>query len=494
MLSCRRVGQRAALCQGLGRRWETTSSAPSASHPIPSISPYQHPHLNHAVGRRSLALRCLDEITSPLDALAIVRTVERRFGRVAEYRFQRDMEVTSRYQYLVNIAFWDPAAYSRVPKGPIVLQTALSPDNPNLLPGGVGLADVAPFLEAKDWTDNDLTEEFKDQPLQDGSRIIQFRVEHFNRFQKDSVAPPEYVQRFDYSLSSSFVRWGGFAPIQPIENPVISQSELVFGNANVDHPHMRHVVKLMSSRHALKDPYQTSRTRTSAPSRSSKPARAAAPPASDAPELLLDSIISPPITSLPAAPAIPPSQPQATETTAEVQPIQPQMQAEATQSTLQAEVTAERVEGQPPAAEATAEVQPAQAPTQAEATQSPLQAKVMAEAKEEAAEPETKSAPQPEKRTFPVLVTERSQVRAARGVSVKIKTGSPAKAAAPKAAVAQSTAKTSAKPAKKKKKEGSKPQEVIEALSQRPIEVEERTPGMTERLKGLFGGWGGNLY
>jgi hypothetical protein len=43
-----------------------------------------------------------------------------------------------------------------------------------------------------------------------------------------------------YSLMANFVRWGGFAPKEPLAQPVkISRSELLFGGANVDHPHMR---------------------------------------------------------------------------------------------------------------------------------------------------------------------------------------------------------------------------------------------------------------
>jgi hypothetical protein len=75
----RRVGQRAAAlhaCRYSSARAE--SSAP-------------HPHLYHVLGERMIILRSMDSefVSSPVDALAIVRAVERRFGRVAEYRFHR---------------------------------------------------------------------------------------------------------------------------------------------------------------------------------------------------------------------------------------------------------------------------------------------------------------------------------------------------------------------------------------------------------------------
>jgi hypothetical protein len=52
--------------------------------------------------------------------------------------------------------------------------------------GGVGLADIEPFLNPKDWTDNDLEAEvnahFEKETPTDGSRVVVFNVEHHGGF------------------------------------------------------------------------------------------------------------------------------------------------------------------------------------------------------------------------------------------------------------------------------------------------------------------------
>jgi hypothetical protein len=106
LVSCRRVGQR-AIWRGI--RAESTSPAADTS-PAQGASPTQgtsnldliaalpgarptqpgkHPLISQALGYRAIVLRTVQSIESPVDAFAIIRALERRFGRVAEYRFHR---------------------------------------------------------------------------------------------------------------------------------------------------------------------------------------------------------------------------------------------------------------------------------------------------------------------------------------------------------------------------------------------------------------------
>jgi hypothetical protein len=64
-----------------------------------------------------------------------------------------------------------------------MLRVTLPPSNPNLLSGGIGLADLKPLLDAQDRTDQtsdvDVGDDLKPT---DGSRVLQFRVEHYGPF------------------------------------------------------------------------------------------------------------------------------------------------------------------------------------------------------------------------------------------------------------------------------------------------------------------------
>lgn len=77
------------LARRVGQQTAAIRACRYASQVSPRAAAEQHPHLHHVLGDQVLTMRTMDYITSPLDALAIVRAVERRFGRVAEYRFYR---------------------------------------------------------------------------------------------------------------------------------------------------------------------------------------------------------------------------------------------------------------------------------------------------------------------------------------------------------------------------------------------------------------------
>ncbi|KAJ7502976.1 hypothetical protein B0H11DRAFT_613085 [Mycena galericulata] len=255
MLSCRRVRQ----CRRVGLQWRSSSSQagePSTSTPptLPHSTGPRHPRLDYVLGRRSCLLRVVQDargLYSPLDAYAIIRAIERRFGRVAEYRFYRDAE-SNRLQYLGHFSFFDPAAYERVPRSaPTVLRVAVPAAPPGS--GGVGLADLekAGVLVSKDWRDNDLTEEvrahFEAPELKDGERVIQFHVDHWDgRFQKHHMPPPTYVARFNQAFTANFVRWGGFAPMKP-DGARVTRGDVLWGSTKVDHPAMRFALQLWGS-------------------------------------------------------------------------------------------------------------------------------------------------------------------------------------------------------------------------------------------------------
>ncbi|KAJ6589865.1 hypothetical protein DFH09DRAFT_1140294 [Mycena vulgaris] len=502
MFSCRRVGQRAAW-QRLGWRAESTSSSsaatasstlsPSVATVSSTISPStrvrgEHPHLAHVLGHRAIVLRAAEDIVSPVDAFAIIRAVERRFGRVAEYRFHRDADCSARYQYIAYMAFWDPAAYARVPQGNVVLNVILPPVNQNTseLPGGIGLADITPVLDAQDWTDNNLADEvdgYFEQPT-DGSRVIPVRVEHYaGRFQKHKMLPPLSTMRSNHSLVSQFVHWGGFAPMTPAPKAHITRSDLLFGGAPVDHPHMRHLLQGWQA--SSQNPYESRR-------RSPAPTWKPEPPTSESKNPFLQAV---------------------TET-------DPQTEEPIASSRDTPTSASPTLSAQLPAAEPTAEASPTP-PLQAKAKQAPPPPK--AEPKQatvKATEPTPDESPKPTAppRAAPIpMSVPISDARAARNVmrnapfasqakiqqaNAKPRVGAKANAnaaskssATAKPNAAKSNATATAKPTKKQKgaekgkdAKGGK-EKATSSLPSRPVEVEERQTGMATRLKGLLGGW-----
>ncbi|KAJ7772107.1 hypothetical protein DFH07DRAFT_803733 [Mycena maculata] len=481
MLSCRRVGRirRVALQYRPSSTQAVKQDGPSASEPPPRL-PASHPQLPYLLGQRSLVLRMVDNhyLESPLDAYAVVRAVEARFGRIFQFRFHRDAE-SNRFQFLAFLCFADPDAYTRVPKkGPNVVRAYV----PAHLPpsGGIGLADLekAGVLTPKDWTDGDLAEEvrahYEGPKLQDGQRVIQFHVDHhIGSFQKVNKSPAgDYnLRNLREPLMASFVRWGGFAPMERI--PVtpetrVTRAHLLCGGAPVDHPFMRYQLDAWSNsiphpflrvplqpvtQHAVKIPPQESLH--VAPNANAKASETIAINTVEAKQSPTADTKQPPI-------------PQATPPPlkADTKPPAPQ-----------------KIEPDAPRPE-----RPTVANTTPQATRSKLEANAKHPAPEAA---RLERAQQAAGRTL---------MRAARGSSRKV---DPVKAEAVKQeqgpkgqqqnAKAQRPQAKASQPVKGKKKQEKRKdmekEKPVEKARESPIEVEERKAGIATRLKGIFGGW-----
>jgi hypothetical protein len=131
----------------------------------------QHSRLRYVLGKQNILIRVEQQkgtvgIPSPVAALAIIRAVERRFGKVAEYRFNRDSETSSRFQVLGYLAFKDPASYDLLPpSGPAMLRATVPASSIASAPGGVGLGDLLPYLNHDPQEDDD------------GGHVIEFKLE-----------------------------------------------------------------------------------------------------------------------------------------------------------------------------------------------------------------------------------------------------------------------------------------------------------------------------
>ncbi|KAJ6495799.1 hypothetical protein C8R47DRAFT_1116442 [Mycena vitilis] len=461
-----RVGHRQAL---RGCRYASAQGAAQVAG---------HPHLRYVLGSAAILLRTTQRIESPIDALAIVRAVERRFGRAADYQFFRDAENSSQYQFIAHFAFWDPAAYARVPQKSTILRVKLPPVNDNLMAGGIGLADAAPYLEPQDWPDNDLAAEVDAhsvyEPPTGGSRIIEVSVDHATGralLKRDAKRGTGFNDgRAQFSIMTNFVRWGGFAPKEPLpaDVPNITRSDLWFGNANIDHVRMRNqldVWRNLTHSEPRRTPMHTTTQQTREAAATSERVRPADPrprtpsaaqpaqqPKEDAP------IVQSTELSFESAPAASPS-------------------ADASTSPAPSSISLE----------SEAESQSSAPTSPASTSEPPAQPATAATPQTQVAKPATAAQPKPAAKPAP---ERRNQARSARVVTQKIKPDEPVVATSanqPKAKGKAGAAPQAQQPQRRHRKEAAPAP--APTLEERPIEVEERATGMSARLKGLMKGW-----
>ncbi|KAJ7039031.1 hypothetical protein C8F04DRAFT_1086879 [Mycena alexandri] len=470
MLS-RRVGQRAV------RYASSAATAASSSAPPATTKVEEHPHLLHVLGNRAISVRTTDSIVSPADALAIVRAIEHRFGRVAEFRFAKDSD-PNRFRGTAQIAFADPATYARVPTAITRLRVKMPPANDIPESGGAGLADIAPYLDAQEWSGNDLPAEVDEEPPTDGSRIIEVNIQPSpNGF--ESINLPSVIAKNRTNIISTFVSWGGFAPLSPLPQSVeVTQSDLYCGEPKVDHPHMRNQLQVWNKwLYGPQGPPQTTNTSAVAPSSSVDTVKAAEPQ-TDVQEVQSEP---PPETTqtssfdstdalpwLSAGPASPP--PESSSPTASTSTPSPTTSASEPTPALESQNQPKTADPRPIKSQASVKTKPALVIT-----------------------------------PIPDVAIRRSEARAARSVVLKnlpkpppmskpkktspsprpLERGPPGPPKPVAKVVSEEQEKAKAERAKAKKEKAAKETKAAE----QPIEVEERKTGVAGRLKGLFGGW-----
>ncbi|KAG5647077.1 hypothetical protein DXG03_001447 [Asterophora parasitica] len=94
-------------------------------------------------------------LSSPAEALAVIRAVERKYGAVREYRFTKDFELPSHYQIYVNVAFRDPNAFERIPLKPEPFTVTLPSTIANR-PGGIGLDELQAVLQPQEYVKSNI--------------------------------------------------------------------------------------------------------------------------------------------------------------------------------------------------------------------------------------------------------------------------------------------------------------------------------------------------
>ncbi|KAG2347473.1 hypothetical protein BDR05DRAFT_958170 [Suillus weaverae] len=196
-----------------------------------------------AVGpaRRTVCIRMSRPLAGGMvDAFAIVRGVERKFGRIREYRFIRDGEVNSEYQMLCWAAFQSEDSMGLVPEMGINLSVPAATQDPTIPEGGPGLEQLQGLFDSEDVNPSSPPTCSAKGPLTQ-PRLIEINVQRAAsdlRFNGVS-SPLNLTKGRRIAIGHSFYEWGGFYPLKPLytSSPFVSPSEEALPTP--DHEQMR---------------------------------------------------------------------------------------------------------------------------------------------------------------------------------------------------------------------------------------------------------------
>ncbi|RDB25360.1 hypothetical protein Hypma_007614 [Hypsizygus marmoreus] len=216
---------------------------------------------------RTAYIRLSRFLRSPVEGYAVMRALERKYGAIREFRLLRDYEVHSVYQNIVHVSFRDPETLKRIPETKETLSIVLPSIDLNS-PGGVGLDELESVLESQEYTDDasipafgnvmdSVMQEDAEEGAEKTSNIVECTVERSKApfYTPSAYTGPNIVRRRSV-IADSFIKWGGFYPLEPIPTETkITDSEL-FGTTNLDHVRMRRVLRAYCDQVGQLNPYE----------------------------------------------------------------------------------------------------------------------------------------------------------------------------------------------------------------------------------------------
>ncbi|KAI9068612.1 hypothetical protein FKP32DRAFT_1587529 [Trametes sanguinea] len=234
MLAVSRVSRSTAATRHATRSLATEAQAGSqkAQRPFRKWNP-KGPEVE--AQPNTIYVRAWDEIDSMPAFYALVRGLEKRFGRIREFRVTRDFDVPTSYGNFFLAEFADPDAIDRVPvKGTHVKVEV--PVVPKHRPGGVGLDQLQGLLQAEDFDPELVTDDLNKpviKPMQTAegddskpTRVVELIVERSKGYKVD---PREaFRARHAGPFGIAFYQWGGFyRPSSADEPPVPKEMQEV---------------------------------------------------------------------------------------------------------------------------------------------------------------------------------------------------------------------------------------------------------------------------
>ncbi|KAF9782401.1 hypothetical protein BJ322DRAFT_218328 [Thelephora terrestris] len=206
--SCRVEWCRRALATSARAQTSSTSPLPPKKKTDP---PADSGGTKNSLQR--LFVRPWDGVPAMPDGFAMLRGIEKKYGKVKTFKFIRDGEVPSTYFSYFWVELEDPSKFPN--SASTVLQIPI-PKVERKRPGGVGILDLQPFLrqppeaqeESLEWTG--VTERMVDEVDESKrtNKVYDLRLEP----SWISNKPLQTLEQREYfKLTMAFMRWGGFA-------------------------------------------------------------------------------------------------------------------------------------------------------------------------------------------------------------------------------------------------------------------------------------------
>jgi len=229
MFTARRCSATPVRGRDISRALSTIPDAGSASssdpHPRPRRNPFRQRKRECTPSSDSgrLFVRPWDGIPSMPDAFAMVRGIERKYGKVKSFKLMRDSEVTTAYHPFIWAELKDPSNF----KGTAVIQVPI-PERDRHRPGGIGLDDLQGLLESPDPSEQEevwrsVTEQMVAESQRTGvAKVFDVRIER--SASEELVAQRLISMNRQLRVSNAFIKWGGFSSPTDANTPQLENT------------------------------------------------------------------------------------------------------------------------------------------------------------------------------------------------------------------------------------------------------------------------------
>ncbi|KAI0644907.1 hypothetical protein C8Q79DRAFT_927205 [Trametes meyenii] len=231
VLACSRATRTTTFTRYVTRTLSTEAVASSDSTPSASAPDVSSPLNKLGGGKRrkgpaqvreaknayTVYVRAWDEIDSMPAFFAMLRGVEKRFGKVREFRIGRDYDLSNRYMDFFLADFVDEESLNRVPEKGTNIRVEV-PVIPKGRPGGVGLDDLQGLLQPQDWDSQTAGEGVYATPIPlsgaaegaqaNKTRIAELVVKRSTSTRTENISKQRV--RDSTAFGVAFHRWAGF--------------------------------------------------------------------------------------------------------------------------------------------------------------------------------------------------------------------------------------------------------------------------------------------
>ncbi|KDR75658.1 hypothetical protein GALMADRAFT_248258 [Galerina marginata CBS 339.88] len=203
-----------------GTRLASTDAAPvEDTAPQPPGKPRPPPNL------RTAYIRTWQPLANIADAYAMIRVLERKYGKVIEAHFLKDFEVPMNYQNISWIVFKDPKSVQRIPERGF--DFTIPAAGVQKEPHEIGMEDIEHLAQEGDYEEGF---ELAVVDPETNQRVIGGRIVRSEQDFIGEGVDSRLYQPTAGPVLRSFLRWGGFSKLTPIDSKIQIKEEDLFAD------------------------------------------------------------------------------------------------------------------------------------------------------------------------------------------------------------------------------------------------------------------------